>query len=104
MRKLDRYGWETWFAYLGVLFERQHNFRCSVPPCGYIFCHETSLGTGWFGSLDGTCETEIADLEVAVGVEEEVGGLEIPMNDIGRVQCLQCAECLVDEVLGMIVR
>ena len=95
---------KTWFTHLGVLFERQHNFGCSVPPCSYVFSHETSFRSRWLGSLNGACETEVADLEVAIGVEKEVGGLEIPMDDIGRVQCLQCAERLVDEVLGVIVR
>ena len=39
------------------------------------------------------------DLEVAVGVEEEVGGLEVPVDDVGAVHRLERAERLVDEVL-----
>lgn len=104
MRKRIDMVRKTWFTHLRVLFERQHDFGSSVPPCGYVFRHETSLCARWLGGLDGTCETEVTDLEVAVGVEEEIGGLEIPMNNIRRMQRLQCAECLVDEVLGMVVR
>ena len=87
-RWIDMVREKRGFTYLGVLFERQHDFGCSVPPCGYVFRHETSLGARWLGSLDGPCEAEVADLEVAVGVEEEIGGLKIPMDDIGRVQRL----------------
>jgi hypothetical protein len=42
-------------------------------------------------------------LEVAVGIEEQVGWLEITVEDIGRVHTLEGAECLVDKVLAMVV-
>lgn len=42
-------------------------------------------------------------LEVAGGVQEEVGGLEISMEDIGRVDVLQASEDLVQKVADVIV-
>lgn len=38
---------------------------------------------------------ESTDLEIAVGVEEEVGGLQIPVQDVGRVHVLEGAQHLV---------
>jgi hypothetical protein len=31
----------------------------------------------------GTSKTEVADLQVTVGVKKEVGGLEITVKDVG---------------------
>lgn len=42
-------------------------------------------------------------LEVAVGVQEEVGWLEITVEDVGRVHALEGAESLVDKILTVVV-
>ena len=41
-----------------------------------------------------TVEGEVADLEIAVGVDEKVVGLEVAMHHVGRVQVFQagCVE------------
>ena len=44
-------------------------------------------------------KTEIANLQVAVLVDEDVGWLEIAVDDTGGVDILQSAENLVQEVL-----
>lgn len=44
-------------------------------------------------------KTEVANLQVAVLVDEDVGRLEIAMDDAGGVDILQSAENLVQEVL-----
>lgn len=40
-----------------------------------------------------------AHLQVAVGVEQQVGRLQVAVDDVGRVQRLERAERLVDKVL-----
>jgi hypothetical protein len=44
-------------------------------------------------------QTEIANLEVAVLVDKNVGRLEVTVNDSGRVDVLETTEDLVQEVL-----
>ena len=44
-------------------------------------------------------KTEVANLQVAVLVDEDVGWLEIAMDDTGGVDILQSTENLVQEVL-----
>lgn len=39
-------------------------------------------------------EAEVADLEVAVGVQQQVGGLQIPVQHIRRVDVLQTTQQL----------
>lgn len=75
-------------AYLGVLLEGQHDFWGAVPSRRHVFRHEPCFSAGWLGGLDGSRETEIADFEIAVGVEEEVGGFEIAVDDIGGMKSL----------------
>jgi hypothetical protein len=53
---------------------------------------------GHLGVLD-TGETKVADLEVAVLVDENVGGFKVAVDDAGRVNVLEAAENLVQEVL-----
>ena len=48
-------------------------------------------------------EAEVADFEVAVGIEEEVGGLEVAMEHMGGVDILEATKGLVDEVLDVVV-
>lgn len=67
--------------------------------CRVAYGHEAGLGAIWFGSLDTSCQAEIADLEVAVRVEKEVRRFEVAVDDIRAMQCLESAEGLVHKVL-----
>jgi len=49
-----------------------------------------------FDTFDGSGETEIADSDGAIFVDEDVGGLEITMEDISRVNILETNEDVVD--------
>jgi len=49
-------------------------------------------------------EAEIANLEVAIGIEEQVGWLEISVENVCGVHSLEGAEGLVDEVLAVVIR
>jgi hypothetical protein len=51
----------------------------------------------------GTRKTEIADFEIAVGVEKKVGGFEISVKDIGGVESFEGSESLIDEILAVVV-
>ncbi len=66
----------------GVFLKREHNFRRAVPSCRDVFGHEAGV------VLDvgcGASETEVADFEIAVGVEEEVRGFQVAVQDVGAV-------------------
>ena len=46
-------------------------------------------------STDPSTHSALTDLEVAVGVEEEVGRLEVAVQHVGRVHVLEGAEDLI---------
>ena len=48
-------------------------------------------------------QTKIADLEIAGRVQQQVRGLEVAMQDICRVDVLQSAQDLVQEVANVVV-
>ena len=48
-------------------------------------------------------QTEIADLEIAGCVEEQVRRLQVPMQNVGGVDVLESAENLVQEVTDVVV-
>lgn len=54
--------------------------------------------SGHLGVLD-TGKAKVADLEVAVLVDENVGRFEVAVDDAGRVDVLEAAKNLVQEVL-----
>ena len=63
-----------------VLLPREHDFGCSVVSRRDVARH---LGVLY------TCETEVADLEIAVLVDEDVAGLEIAVHHTSRVDVFQ---------------
>ena len=89
--------------HLGILLKGQHDFGRAVPPRGDVFSHESSFRARRLGGLDGPSETKVTNLEVAVGVEEQIGRLEVAVDDIGGVEGLECAEGLVYEVLRVVI-
>jgi hypothetical protein len=86
---------------LSVFLECQHDLRCTVPAGSNVFRHET--GVVLLGS-SRTSKTEVTYFQVAIGVKEKIGGLQVTMKNIGGVHGLKSAKGLVDEVLAMIVR
>jgi len=76
-----------------VVGETQHNFWRSIPSSGNIFSHEalvgTSLGVGTSPGGVASGETEVADFELAVGINQEVTRLEITMDDVRRMNVLR---------------
>jgi len=75
----------------------QNDLGSSVPPGNDV------LGEGSGALFVATSKTEVADLEVAVLVKEKVAGLEITMDNVGRVDVETSSEQLVHEVLAVVV-
>ena len=48
-------------------------------------------------------ESEVTDLEITSRVEKEVAGLEVPVEDVGRVDVLQATQYLVEEVADVVI-
>jgi hypothetical protein len=69
-----------------VLLPREHNLGCSVVSCGDVTGHLGVLYTG---------ETEVANLEIAVLVYEDVAGLQVTMDDTSGVNVFQTALCML---------
>lgn len=63
-----------------VLLPREHNLRRSVVSCRDIACHLWVLYTG---------KAKIANLEIAVLVDQDIARLQVTMDDTGRVHVFQ---------------
>ena len=81
---------------------RPRKIECWGASCAGKDRREAGFGRS--GHSPGAGKAEVTDLQVAVCVEEEVAGLEVPMKHIGAVDELEPAEDLVDEVLAVVVR
>lgn len=73
----------------------QKDLRGSVPPSGYLLSEDDVVAV--FVGNHGPGESEVADLHGAVAVEDEVGGLEVAMDDLGRVEILHALDELVED-------
>lgn len=81
-----------------VLCKTEHDLGSAVPSSSNVLGLEAS------GNIVGlvaeaTGKTEIANLQLAVGIDEQVAGLEIAVQYVGRMDVLEPAENLVDEGL-----
>lgn len=73
----------------------EQDFGAAVPK------RDDFVGVGAEGDAEGASETEVADLEVAVFVDEEVLGLEIAVQDAVGVAVADSEEELVAELLDL---
>ena len=80
-----------------VALEAQHDLRGAVPSRRNILGHVP----GVLFRVDGETsrEAKVANLELTVGVDQKISGLQVTMQHVGRVDVLQAAKCLVDERL-----
>jgi hypothetical protein len=83
-----------------VVCKAEHNLRCAIPPRRDIFGHEPLL----LRLIKPASKSKIANLKLAVRVNEQVARLKIAVQHVGRVDVFQTAECLVDEGLEVRVR
>lgn len=84
-----------------VRLEAEHDFRRSVPSRCNVFGHVSCVL--FRVHTEASRQTEIANLELAVGVDEQVAGLQVTVEDVCGVYVLQTAENLVNEGLEVCV-
>lgn len=63
-----------------VLLPREHDLGGTVVPRGNVSGHLGVLDTG---------KAEVADLQIAILVDEDVAGLQVAMHDAGGVDVFQ---------------
>ena len=85
---------------LCILLKSEHNFRRPIPPRRHIFSHKPGIILRGIGA---PCQSKVTDFEIAVGIEQQVGGFQVTVEDVGRMHCLESAEGLVNEVLAVVV-
>ena len=61
--------------------ERQHNFRGTIPPRGNVFSHEPSAFIGVGGRVKSSGKSEITYLRAHVVGQEDIGRLDITVNN-----------------------
>lgn len=90
---------------LGVLGQREHDLRGAVPARGHVLREIGVLLRG--RAVARVCfearKTEVADLEVALLVDQEVGRLEVAVDDAAAVEVLDALEQLVQHVGHVVV-
>mmetsp|Transcript_10913 Transcript_10913/g.27526 ORF Transcript_10913/g.27526 Transcript_10913/m.27526 type:complete len:305 (+) Transcript_10913:506-1420(+) len=79
-----------------VLGAAQQQLGRPVPPRHHVLRHVLLFAVG-------PGETKVADFQVTVRVQEQVGWLEISVEHVRRVDVLEAPEQLVDEVLAVLV-
>jgi hypothetical protein len=84
-----------------VTLETQHDLWSTVPSGSDVLCHVSSILL-WING-ESSRKTKITNLELAVGIDEQVTGLEITMKDVGAVNVLETTEDLIDERLKVSV-
>lgn len=85
-----------------VVLETQHNLRRSIPPRSNVLCHEASsclLTSCFWVRLESSGQAKVANLELTVGIDEEVSRFQISMQHTGGVDVLETTQRLVDEAL-----
>lgn len=90
-----------------IVAEAQHDFGSSVPTSCNIFSHEalvSSCARGAAICTVATSKAKVTNLEIAVGIDKQISGLEITMKDVGGVDVLQTTEGLIKEGLEVSIR
>ena len=93
-------GKKSAFSTTHIIRKAEHDLGRAVPPRRDVLGHEALL----LRLVEPAREPEITNLEFAVRVHEQVAGLEIAVQHVGRVDVFQAAERLVDEGLEVRVR
>ena len=63
-----------------VVREAEHDFRSTIPARRDVFRHEARIGRLWI-EVESTGEAKVADLELAVGIDEKISGFQVSMQD-----------------------
>ena len=84
-----------------VLVHGEHQLGGAVPARRHVLGHERGVVLG--RGRESAGHPEVADLELAVAVDEEVARLEVAVEDASRVDVLESPQDLVQEVLGVFI-
>jgi len=78
----------------------EHDLGRPVPPGRHVLRQEARVVVFWVGH---SCQPEVAYLEITRGVQQQVTGLQVPVEDIGRVNVLEAPENLIKEVANVVI-
>ena len=78
----------------------EHDLRSPVPSRGHIFSEETCV---IMFRVRHPREAKVTNLEIASCVQQQVTGLQVTMEDIGRVDILEAPENLVEKVANVVI-
>jgi hypothetical protein len=81
----------------GVVLEAEHDLGRAVPPRRDILSHVPSILLRV--DREAARQAKIANLELAIGIDEQVARLQVAVQHVGRVDILEAAQDLVDEGL-----
>lgn len=81
----------------GIALEAEHDLRCPIPPGRHVLCHVPSVLLRILREPSG--QTEVADFEFAIGVDEQVSRFQVSVEDICRVDIFEATQDLVYERL-----
>lgn len=73
-----------------VFLPCEHDLGRPVVSCRYVTCHLGVLNTG---------QAEVANLEIAILVNQNVAGFQVPVHHASRVHVFQTSHDLVQEIL-----
>ena len=83
--------------FLRVIFTAKEELRSTIPSGSNVISHDDSLII--LGFFKGPDEAKVTQFGIAVFINEDIGGLEVSMNDVGVVK-VQNGFCqLVNDVL-----
>lgn len=84
-----------------VTLETQHDLGCTIPSGCNILGHVPRIFLRVHRETSG--QSKIANLQLTIGIDQQVTRFQIAMENVGRVNIFQTAEDLVDEGLEMCI-
>ena len=80
-----------------VVAESQHDLWSSIPASRNVLCHEPSISR----FHQSTRQPKIANLELTIGIHQQIPWFQIAMQHICRVDILESTAYLVYKILVM---
>ena len=84
-----------------VSAEREHELGRSIPARCDVLRHKVGVFVG--GCRDTARHAEIANFQIAIGVNEQIRRFQIAMQNAGRVNVLDAAQYLIEKVAYVLV-
>lgn len=78
-----------------ILLPREHNLRRAIVSRGHVSRHLRILDAG---------QAKVADLEIAIFIDENIAWLEVTMDDPGGVNVFEAPLCLINSGDGGVVK